>query len=80
MNMAVRAQAFDTDGTVLDWQGSIVAELAAFAPWQGQAFERPGFVNEWRRRTMKGIVGQQQPAFDTDDVHLCTAFVRCPEE
>lgn len=68
----LRALAFDTGGTVLDWHGSIVAELESFAPWQGLDFDRHDFVNEWRRRTMKGIVGQQQPAFDMDDVHLRT--------
>jgi 2-haloacid dehalogenase len=26
-------------------------------------------ANEWRRRTMKGIVGQMQPSFHMDDVH-----------
>ncbi len=68
--MVYRAIAFDTGGTVLDWHGLIVDELAAFAPWQGLAFDRHEFVNEWRRRTMKGIVGQVRPAFDMDDVHL----------
>ena len=48
--MAYHAITFDTGGTVLDWHGSIVDELAAFAPWQGLAFDRHEFVNEWRRR------------------------------
>lgn len=68
--MALRAITFDTGGTVLDWHGSIVDELAAVPAWQGLVFDRHEFVNEWRRRTMKGIVGQQRPAFDMDDVHL----------
>ncbi len=70
MSVRYRALAFDTGGTVLDWHGSIVDELAAFAPWQALTFDRHEFVNEWRRRTMKGIVGQVQPGFDMDDVHL----------
>jgi 2-haloacid dehalogenase len=70
VSAAVRAIAFDTGGTVLDWHGSIVDELASFASWQSVAFDRHEWVNEWRRRTMQGIVGQLRPAFDMDDVHL----------
>ena len=29
-------------------------------------------ANDWRRRSMKGIVGQTQPAFNMDDVHRRT--------
>jgi len=64
--------AFDTGGTVLDWHGSIVDELAAISGWQPLTFDRHAFANEWRRRTMKGIVGQVRPNFDMDDVHLRT--------
>ena len=79
LSMVYRAIAFDTGGTVLNWHGLIVDELAAFAPWQGLAFDRHEFVNEWRRRTMKGIVGQVRPAFDMDDVHLSAlARKHCP--
>jgi len=67
--MALRAITFDTGGTVLDWHGSLVDELVAVPAWQGRVFDRHEFVNEWRRRTMKGIVGQTQPAFNMDDVH-----------
>lgn len=70
--MLYQAIAFDTGGTVLDWHGSIVDELAAVTSWQALTFDPHAFVNEWRRRTMKGIVGQVQPDFDMDDVHLRT--------
>lgn len=64
------ALAFDTGGTVLDWHGSLVDELALVPARQGQPFDRHEFANAWRRSTMKGIVGQAQPAFNMDDVHL----------
>src|SRR5688500_9796415 len=70
--MRYKAVAFDTGGTVLDWHGSIIDELAEVSSWQPLTFDRHGFVNEWRRRTMKGIVGQVRPDFDMDDVHLRT--------
>ena len=62
--------AFDTGGTVLDWHGSLVDELARVPAWQGQPFDRHAFANAWRRSAMKGIVGQARPAFNMDDVHL----------
>ncbi len=70
--MPYLALAFDTGGTVLDWHGSIVDALAGVGPWQDLPLDRHEFVNEWRRRTMKGIVGQSCPAFHMDDVHLRT--------
>jgi 2-haloacid dehalogenase len=68
----VAAVLFDTGGTVLDWHGSIVDELATVEAWRGTALEAHAFVNEWRRRTMRGIVGQMRPAFHMDDVHRDT--------
>ncbi len=68
--MRYDALAFDTGGTVLDWHGSLVDELASVPTWQGAPFDRHEFANTWRRNTMKGIVGQARPAFNMDDVHL----------
>lgn len=68
--MQLQAIAFDTGGTVLDWHGSLVDELAQVAAWQQLPLDRHAFVNSWRRRTMAGIVGQVQPGFHMDDVHL----------
>ncbi len=68
--MRYDALAFDTGGTVLDWHGSLVDELARVPAWHGVPFDRHEFANAWRRGTMKGIVGQVRPAFNTDDVHL----------
>jgi 2-haloacid dehalogenase len=61
---------FDTGGTVLDWHGSLVGELQALRIGEPTGVEPCVFVNEWRRRSMRGIVGQVRPAFDMDDVHL----------
>ncbi len=67
--MKHHALFFDTGGTVLDWHGSIVRELPSVAAWAAQSMDAHAVANEWRRRTMKGIVGQVQPAFNMDDVH-----------
>ena len=68
--MRYDALAFDTGGTVLDWHGSLVDELARVPTWHGLPFDRHEFANTWRRGAMKGIVGKVQPAFNMDDVHL----------
>ena len=68
--VAPRAILFDTGGTVLDWHGSLVNELRALGAGPLQAVDPSKFVNEWRRRSMRAIVGQVRPDFDMDDVHL----------
>jgi 2-haloacid dehalogenase len=65
-----RAILFDTGGTVLDWHGSLVGELRDLGTEQLHGVDPGEFVNEWRRRSMRAIVGQVRPAFDMDDVHL----------
>jgi 2-haloacid dehalogenase len=67
--MDIRAVAFDTGGTVLDWHGGLVRAFAPLASRHGLKVDAHELVNDWRRRTMKGIVGQVQPAFHMDDVH-----------
>jgi 2-haloacid dehalogenase len=70
MTTQIRAVLFDTGGTVLDWHGSIIDELGAIPDWRDRGLDRHEFANEWRRRTMRSMVGQMRPAFHMDDVHL----------
>jgi 2-haloacid dehalogenase len=65
-----RAILFDTGGTVLDWHGSLAGEVRDLRAEQFRDVHPGEFVNEWRRRTMRVIVGQVRPPFDMDDVHL----------
>jgi 2-haloacid dehalogenase len=69
---APRAVLFDTGGTVLDWHGSMVNEVRGLGAGPLEAVDPGEFVNEWRRRTMRAIVGQVRPDFHMDDVHLRT--------
>ncbi|MGH7042264.1 MAG: haloacid dehalogenase type II [Acetobacteraceae bacterium] len=49
--MATRAPAaivFDTFGTVVDWRGSLIAELTAFGRTRGIAADWAGLVDAWR--------------------------------
>jgi len=68
--VAPRAILFDTGGTVLDWHGSLVSELRGLGPGPFASIDPSAFVNEWRRQSMRAIVGQVRPDFDMDDVHL----------
>ncbi len=71
--MKLSAITFDTGGTVLDWHGGIVRKLQTLAAqhaWPPNDW--PALANDWRKRTIRGIVGQQRPAFQMDDVHRST--------
>ena len=70
--MKLKALAFDTGGTVLDWHGGLVAQARRLGAARGVEVDWHAFVNAWRRLAMKGIVGQTQPAFNMDDVHRRT--------
>ena len=70
--MDIKALAFDTGGTVLDWHGGLVAALSGIGAVHGVDRDWHAVANDWRRRAMKGIVGQTQPAFNMDDVHRRT--------
>jgi 2-haloacid dehalogenase len=70
--MDIKAVAFDTGGTVLDWHGGIVKALVREVESQGLRADWHALANDWRRRTLKGIVGQVRPDFHMDDVHRRT--------
>ena len=70
--MKIKALAFDTGGTVLDWHRGLSTALAAVGAQHGLARDWHAVANDWRRRAMKGIVGQRQPDFNMDDVHRRT--------
>jgi 2-haloacid dehalogenase len=67
--MKLQALAFDTGGTVLDWHSGLVRALAGIGSRHGIERDWHAMANDWRRRTMKHIVGQVHPAFQMDDVH-----------
>lgn len=67
--MAIKALTFDTGGTILDWHGGISRAFAAAGARRGLSADWPAITNEYRRRSLKGIVGQVNPGFTFDDVH-----------
>jgi len=67
--MKIKALTFDTGGTILDWHGGISKAFAAAGARSGLSADWPAVTNEYRRRSLKGIVGQVNPDFNFDDVH-----------
>ena len=65
----IKALAFDTGGTVLDWHSGLVRAFEQVGARHGLRLDAHALANDWRRRTMKGIVGQRLPSFHMDDVH-----------
>ena len=70
--MAIRALAFDTGGTILDWHSGISRAFAAAGGRRGLRADWSAVTNEYRRQSLKAMVGQLHPAFDFDDVHRRT--------
>jgi len=67
--MTLRALAFDTGGTILDWHKGIAAAFAAAAGARRLKADWGAVTNEYRRRSLKAMVGAERPDFNIDDVH-----------
>ena len=67
--MEIKALTFDTGGTVLDWHRGISRAFAAAGERRSLRADWPAITNEYRRRSLKAIVGQVNPEFNFDDVH-----------
>ena len=67
--MMVKALTFDTGGTILDWHRGISGAFAAAGAARGLQADWVEVTNEYRRRSLKGIVNAEHPAFNFDDVH-----------
>lgn len=65
----VKVLAFDTGGTILDWHGGISAALAECGTRRGVAHDWHALANEYRRRALRRMLGQIDPAFTIDDAH-----------
>jgi 2-haloacid dehalogenase len=65
----IKILAFDTGGTVLDWHGGIVRALVELAAQRGIEHDWHEFANEYRRRSLKRMLGAVHPSFNIDGVH-----------
>ncbi len=65
----IKALTFDTGGTVLDWHTGISRALEQAGQRYGLALDWPAIANEYRRRSLRRMVGSVSPGFNIDDVH-----------
>lgn len=65
----IKAIAFDTGGTILDWHTAVSRALAEAGARHGLTADWGALASEYRRRTLGGIVNQLGPRFNFDDVH-----------
>ena len=75
--MDIQALTFDTGGTVLDWHGGLITAFERIGARNGVYREWHSLANDWRRRTMKGIVGQRLPDFHPESPARRPAGARC---
>jgi 2-haloacid dehalogenase len=71
----LRAILFDTFGTVVDWRGSLIAELSAWGAGRGLAADWAGLVDAWRaayQPSMDLVRQGKAPWTVLDDLHRAT--------
>ena len=66
---SIKALAFDTGGTVLDWHSGLVAALTETGRRHGVERDWARIANDYRRRSLQGMTGAVSPRFNIDDVH-----------
>lgn len=65
----IKVLAFDTGGTILDWHSGIVRVLAGTGARRGVERDWHRLANDYRRRSLKRMLGAVEPNFNIDDVH-----------
>ncbi len=71
----VKAILFDTFGTVVDWRGSLIADLGAWGKERGVAANWAGLVDAWRgayQPSMSRVRRGEQPWTILDELHRTT--------
>ncbi len=72
LRSSIKALVFDVFGTVVDWRGSILRELAAFGRERAIAAEWDAFVDDWRKGyqpAMQRVRCGELPWSKIDDLH-----------
>jgi 2-haloacid dehalogenase len=68
----LKAVLFDTFGSVVDWRGSLIAELGAFGTARGLAVDWVAFTDAWRgayKPSMDRVRSGELPWTILDDLH-----------
>jgi len=67
--MTIKALTFDTGGTILDWHSGLSRAFALAGARHGIDADWATITNDYRRRSLAGMVNQVHPAFNIDDLH-----------
>src|SRR5690242_16769869 len=65
----IAAITFDTGGTVLDWHSGIAGAFTEIGRRHGVALDWHKITNDYRRRSLRRMLGCVNPGFNIDDVH-----------
>jgi 2-haloacid dehalogenase len=65
----IKALAFDTGGTILDWHAGLAAAFAECGARHRLERDWHALANEYRRRSLQRMLGAVEPDFNIDDVH-----------
>jgi 2-haloacid dehalogenase len=65
----IEVLAFDTGGTILDWHSGIARELSETGGRRGVGCDWHTLANDYRRRSLRQMLGTVSPEFNIDDVH-----------
>lgn len=66
--MSLKALCFDTGGTILDWHRGLSTAFAAAGAAHGLKADWAAVTNDYRRRSMKGMINAAQPPYNFDEL------------
>jgi 2-haloacid dehalogenase len=69
MLASIKALTFDTGGTILNWHSGLCQAFAQAGAQHRLSADWPEITNEYRRRSLKMMVGAINPSFNIEDVH-----------
>jgi 2-haloacid dehalogenase len=65
----IKALAFDTGGTAFNWHDSLVKAFTAIGTRRNLNVDWREVANDWRFRSLKHVLGREEPDGHMDDVH-----------
>ena len=65
----IKVLAFDTGGTILDWQSGIARALAETGTLRRVEYDWHAIANDYRRCSLHRMLDAVEPDFNIDDVH-----------
>lgn len=77
--MSIRALTCDTGGTILDWHNGLHSTFAAIGAERGIEGDWAKITNEYRRRSLEGMVDAIRPERNIDEVNRRALDTLCPE-